>query len=78
MNLEEFKEKLFKKLVEKKEFVEEDIEKYNQDFEEFNPTWEIFIEVINEAVEADFPKTYSEMIAKGYRGKKKRKPRQAK
>ena len=34
MNIEKFKEKLFEKLVKKGEFVKDDLEKYNKDFEE--------------------------------------------
>jgi len=52
MNKIEFKDKLFKKLVSKKEFVEDDREKFHSDVDEFDTTWEIIIEMINEEVEA--------------------------
>ena len=52
MTIEEFKEKLFKKLVDKKEFVDEDRPAFDKDFEEFDPTWVIFLEIINDVVEA--------------------------
>ena len=56
MNQIEFKENLFQKLIKRKEFTEDDRESFNRDFEEFNPTWEIFLEMINEAVEESQPK----------------------
>ena len=56
MNQIEFKENLFQKLIKRKEFTEDDRENFSSDFEEFNPTWEIFLEMINEAVEESQPK----------------------
>ena len=56
MTAEQFKEELFQKLIKRKEFTEDDRESFNSDFEEFNPTWEIFLEMINEAVEESQPK----------------------
>ena len=56
MDIKEFKDRLFKKLVEKGEFVEEDLKKYETDFEEFNPTWDIMLEIINEKIEENKPK----------------------
>ena len=72
MNHKQFKEKLFQKLIKVKEFTEDDRESFNSDFEEFNPTWEIFLEMINEAVEESQPKTYSEMMKRSYKNKKKK------
>jgi len=73
MNLEEFKDQLFKKLVEKKEVAEDDKEKFEGDFMELTDAWNIVIEIINEAVEANFPKNYTDMIERGYRNQKKKK-----
>ena len=53
MTKEKFKESLFKKLIAKKEFVEEDREKFNSDFNEFDDTWDIMLEIINEAIEEE-------------------------
>ena len=72
MNQIEFKENLFQKLIKRKEFTEDDRENFSSDFEEFNPTWEIFLEMINEAVEESQPKTYSEMMKRSYKNKQKK------
>ena len=50
MTKDEFRNKLFLKLVKLKEFGEDDRDIYDKHFEEFSPTWAIFLEMINEEI----------------------------
>lgn len=52
MKTEEFRDKLFKQLIDAGEFTEDDKEAFDKDFNEpqFKQTWELILNIINDAI----------------------------
>lgn len=56
MKKEEFKQRMFEKLVERKEFKEEEIELFMKEYESVANEFGLFLEIVNEEVEKAKPK----------------------